>query len=173
MDISLYNRIRAVANPFEYEEYRKKKLKERLDAKRSSRIAPKNAKKKKTSVNPDLAERLLGKAEASKTKGAKLAGQLLSDDRFGSLFTNTDYEINEEDEDFKLRNPSGVALNKRNERNDMDSDDDDEMSVEDDNAGVFRRVDSAEEDDEGSHDSADSDSDDDDGFRGGKVCSFV
>jgi ribosome biogenesis protein ENP2 len=174
MDISLYNKIRAVANPFEYEEYRKKKLKERLDAKRSSRIAPKGTKKKKTSVNPDLAERLLGKADASKTKGAKLAGQLLSDDRFGNLFNNPDYEIDEEDIDFKLRNPSGVALKKRNERNDMDSDDeDDEMSVEDDNAGVFRRVDSDQGDDEGSHDSADSDSGDDDGFRGGKVCSFV
>jgi ribosome biogenesis protein ENP2 len=173
MDISLYNRIRAVANPFEYEEYRKKKLKERLEAKQSSRIAPKETKKKKTSVNPDLAERLLGKAESSKTKGAKLAGQILSDDRFGGLFSNPDYEIDEEDEDFKLRNPSGVALNKRNQRNDMDSDEDDEMSVEDDNAGVFRRVDSNEEDDGGSHDSADSDSGDDDGFRGGKVCSFV
>lgn len=178
MDTSLYQRIRAVSNPFEYEEYRKKKLKERLEAKRGSRIAPKDSKKKKTSVNPDLAQRLEGKAGSSKTKGAKLAGQLLSDDRFGGLFTNPDYEIDEEDDDFKLRNPSGVAANnnKRNVRDDMDSDDDENdasVEEEDETAGVFRRVESEEEGDKQSDGSAESDSDDEDGFRGAKVCSWV
>eukprot|EP00980_Cylindrotheca_fusiformis_P006240 scaffold1336_cov158-Cylindrotheca_fusiformis.AAC.2 len=169
MDTSLYNKIRAVANPFEYEEYRKKKLKERLEAKRGSRIAPKDGHKKKTTVNPALAERLQDKAGSSKTKGAKLAGQILSDNRFGSLFTNPDYEIDEEDEDFKLRNPSGVAANKKNQKDDMDSDDD--SSVKSDDVGVFRRVDPDDDevDDEESDDSLESDSDDEDGFRGGKV----
>jgi ribosome biogenesis protein ENP2 len=71
VDINLYNRVRAVANPFEYEEYQKKKLKERLDAKQASRIAPRanDAKKKKAkaSVNPDLAERLEHKAISEKS----------------------------------------------------------------------------------------------------------
>jgi ribosome biogenesis protein ENP2 len=171
MDIALYNKIRAVANPFEYEEYRKKKLKERLEAKRASRIAPKETKRKKTSVNPGFAERLHDKAEASNTKSAKLAGQILSDDRFGGLFSNPDFEIDEEDEDFKLRNPSGVAATKRqNQNNDMDSDEDDDdndNSAEDD-GGVFRRVESDKDDAEYSDDASDSD-DADDGFRGGKV----
>ena len=35
MDTNLYNRVKAVANPFEYEDYKKKELKERLEAKRS------------------------------------------------------------------------------------------------------------------------------------------
>ncbi|CAJ1959210.1 unnamed protein product [Cylindrotheca closterium] len=166
MDISLYNRIRAVANPFEYEDYRKKKLKERLDAKRASRIAPKESRKKKTAVNTEFADRLQDKAGASKTKAAKLAGQILSDNRFGNMFTNPDYEIDEEDEDFKLRNPSGVAAKKGTKRDDMDSDDDDSDADMAD-TGVFRRVDDELDDDE---DSNDSDSDDsDDGFRGGKV----
>lgn len=168
MDISLYNRIRAVANPFEYEEYRKKKLKERLEAKRASRIAPKESNKKKTAVNAEFADRLQDKADSSKTKSGKLAGQILSDDRFGNLFTNPDYQINEDDEDFKLRNPSGVADKKKGgKRDDMDSDDDDsDDSVKDD--GVFQRVD--DDDDEDSNDSEESDSDEsEDGFRGGKV----
>ena len=179
MDISLYNRVRAVANPFEYEEYRKKKVKERLEAKRASRIAPKETRKKKTSVNPDFAERLQDKAESSTTKAGKMAGQILSDDRFGSLFTNPDYEIDEEDEDFKLRNPSGVASSRRKQKDDMDSDEDDDD--DDDNSSVenpagFRRVESDGDDDddggdeeENDSDDDDSDDDSDDGFRGGKV----
>ena len=178
MDISLYNRIRAVANPFEYEEYRKKKLKERLEAKRASRIAPKETRKKKTSVNPDFAERLQDKAESSTTKAGKMASQILADDRFGSLFTNPDYEIDEEDEDFKLRNPSGVAASKRKQKDDMDSDDDDDDDDDDvENPAGFRRVESDDDDDEDDSDDDeeenysddDSDDDSDDGFRGGKV----
>lgn len=178
MDISLYNRIRAVANPFEYEEYRKKKLKERLEAKRASRIAPKETKKKKTSVNPDFAERLQDKAESSSTKSGKMAGQILTDDRFGGLFTNPDYEIDEDDEDFKLRNPSGVAALKRKEKDDMDSDDDEESNSDsvDNEGGIFRRVESdgdeeEDDDDEGDEESysGDDSEDDDDGFRGAKI----
>ncbi len=183
MDINLYNRVRAVANPFEYEQYRKKKLKERLDAKRASRIAPKESNKPSSTVNPELAERLQDKAGDATTKAGKVASRLLSDDRFGNLFTNPDYEINEEDDNFKLRNPSGVAATKRKsgKRDDMDSDDDDDFvesndegeSNKDDAIG-FRQVqedtqDQVEEDfEEDNYSDSDSDSDED-GFRGGKV----
>mmetsp|Transcript_208 Transcript_208/g.456 ORF Transcript_208/g.456 Transcript_208/m.456 type:complete len:778 (-) Transcript_208:1787-4120(-) len=165
MDINLYNKIRAVANPFEYEEYRKKKVKERLEAKRASRIAPKVSNKaKQTAVNPDLAERLQSKAQAN-TKVGKAAKVILSDDRFGSLFSNKDFEIDEEDENFKMRNPSGVAATaiRRKKNDDMDSDEDTDMDdVSDDgNHSVDEDVGGEDVDD-------DSDSDDD-GFRGGKV----
>jgi ribosome biogenesis protein ENP2 len=182
MDTNLYNRVRAVANPFEYEEYRKKKLKERLEAKRASRIAPKDKKgKKKTAVNPDLADRLQDKADAGNTKTGKMANRLLSDDRFGNLFTNPDYEIDEEDEDFKLRNPSGVAATERAKKNkdDMDSDDDDDHdddendSYSKDETAGFRRVQGSDDEVESSDDADGSDDDDsdsdDDGIRGGKV----
>ena len=183
MDINLYNRVRAVANPFEYEQYRKKKLKERLDAKRASRIAPKeNSRKGNKAVNPELAERLMDKAEdGADTKAGKLANKILTDDRFGSLFTNPDYQIDEEDIEFKLRNPSGVAQTKnKKRRDDMDSDDDDGGDSDaseperDDGMNEFlhrvggsddEQVDSDNNDD---YNSEESDSDED-GFRGGKV----
>jgi ribosome biogenesis protein ENP2 len=177
MDINLYNKVRAVANPFEYEEYRKKKVKERLEAKRGSRIAPKaTSTRKSTSVNPDLADRLQTKAE-SNTKFGKVAKGILSDNRFGNLFTNPDFEIDEEDENFKMRNPNGVAAValKRKRRDDMDSDDDgdDDDSVDDnqvdEEAVGFRRVYDGDEHEDESHDSDDSEDSDDDGFRGGKV----
>lgn len=180
MNINLYNRVKAVANPFEYEEYQKKKVKERLAAKRSSRIAPKESEHRpKAAVNPDLAERLGYKADDS-TKAGKVAKNVLSDDRFGSLFTNPDYQIDEEDQDFKLRNPSGVA-SKQKKRENMDSDDeDDEGNVAAGDAVLVSKVDEDEleqgiadeasfdgdEEDDGA--SLESDSDDD-GFRGGKV----
>ena len=130
MDVNLYNRVKAVANPFEYEEYQKKKLKERMEAKRTSRIEPRASDKKaRTAVNPDLAERLQDKA-ASTTKAGKVASNLLSDERFGSLFTNPDFHVDEEDEDFKLRNPSGVAAVKR-KLNNLDSDASDSEVEED------------------------------------------
>ncbi|CAB9516204.1 Nucleolar protein 10 [Seminavis robusta] len=126
MDSNLYNRVKAVANPFAYEEYRKKKLKERMDAKRSSRIAPaKNDddnKKKKAAINADLADRLESKAAGNKSRS------LLGDNRFGGLFSNPDFEINENDEMFKLRNPSGVAAvssSKSKRKEDYDSQEED------------------------------------------------
>lgn len=182
MDINLYNRVKAVANPFEYEAYQKKKVKERLEAKRSSRISPRGVannndnNKKKTAVNPDLAERLQGKAKgASATKGGKAASQMLADSRFGTLFTNPDYQIDEEDENFKLRNPSGVAVARRR---DVDSDDDDDSDEADDDVPARS---TGQDDIDDKHDNEDvdvrdvseggeeSDSSDDDGIRGGKV----
>lgn len=167
MDINLYNRVRAVANPFEYEEYRKKKLKERLEKKRASRIAPKESVVSKHAVNPELATRLMGKSDA-RTKAGKAAGNILSDDRFGSLFTNPDYQIDEEDEDFKLRNPSGVAASKRR-RNDLDSDEEDASDEEPEEPLGFNAVEpvgDASDVDDYSDDDSDSD---EDGFHRGKV----
>jgi len=158
IDNNLYNRVKAVANPFEYQAYRKEKLKERMDAKRQSRIAPRT-KKPKTAVNADLAERLQDKAKSS-TKAGKLADSMLKDDRFGSMFTNPDYDIDEEDEYFKLRNPSGVAAIKRKENN-LDSDDSEE---EDDGAAVDNEASLSSD-----HDSSSDSDSDDDGFRGAKV----
>jgi ribosome biogenesis protein ENP2 len=187
MDINLYNRVRAVANPFEYEDYRKKKLKDRLDAKRASRIAPKDSARKKASkgVNPELAERLMDKAEdGAGTKAGKFASKILADDRFGVLFSNPDYQIDEDDINFKLRNPSGVAASKgrkSNRRDDMDSDDDNSGSDDDDDGSKsvpdeegtgFQRVGIEEEDQNADSDDDDHDDDsdsDEDGIRGGKV----
>ena len=191
MDLKLYARVRAVANPFEYEEYQKKKLKERLDAKQSSRIAPRNDSKKnakrKVAVNPELADRLANKAISDSTKAGKVAKGLLSDNRFGSLFTNPDFEIDQDDTEFKLRNPSGLSA--KNKRNNLDSDSENDDDDDGDNKnntndstkrGSFQDLDASNEDEDDSERSdddkneleedADSDSDsDDDGLSGRKV----
>ncbi len=189
VNIGLYNKIRSVANPFEYEEYRKRKIREKMEEKRKSRIAPKKVPTKKK-VNAELADRLESKASTSggnrkQAKSSKVAQQLLEDDRFGSLFNNPDYEIDEEDINFKLRNPSGVKQSNMAER-DMDSDeddDDDDYDQVNDNA-YFKKVQRSDDDedswggrkddyyddDDNEDDVENHDSDsDDDGFIGGKI----
>eukprot|EP00592_Proboscia_alata_P025623 CAMPEP_0194435672 /NCGR_PEP_ID=MMETSP0176-20130528/90089_1 /TAXON_ID=216777 /ORGANISM="Proboscia alata, Strain PI-D3" /LENGTH=66 /DNA_ID=CAMNT_0039255193 /DNA_START=54 /DNA_END=251 /DNA_ORIENTATION=+ len=51
---------------------------------------------------------------------------MLTDDRFTSLFTDKDYEIDKDNLNFKLRNPSGLPgakhHGKGNDDEDMDSD---------------------------------------------------
>jgi len=186
--VGLYNRVRAVAKPFEYNEYRSKKIKERMEEKRASRIAPRaNAAAAREKVNPDLADRLRAKA-SDRTKSGKVAKALVEDDRFGGLFRNPDFEIDEEAEDFKLRNPSGIAAKRvRNDR-DMDSDlededdfDEEEMGGEAGGGSDFGKHVTGKEEErwgggsesdnnefDGGGDFHDSDSDDD-GFRGGKI----
>jgi ribosome biogenesis protein ENP2 len=180
-DIGLYNKLRAVANPFEYEEYRKKKVREKMEEKRASRIAPKKVQKAK--VNADFADRLGNKVKNDKKKSSQVAKQLLEDDRFGSLFNNPDYEINEDDINFKLRNPSGVQR-RQTEDNDMDSDDEDNYYKNGDNEGdftsTFQKVNNDDEEESWggndnnsdddidkmeSHYEDDDDSDDEDGFN--------
>jgi len=170
MDINLYNRVKAVANPFAYEDYRKKKLKERLEAKRSSRIAPKKdiSKKAKAAVNPELADRLKEKAESS-TKAGKVASTLLQDNRFKGLFNDPAFAIDDNDENFKLRNPSGVAASRR-EENDLDSDDEasHENNTDEEEGGSMQDGEVSLSPSDGTDSNEDSDSDED-GFRGGKV----
>lgn len=160
--VGLYNRIRSVAKPFEYNEYRTQKIKERIDEKRASRIAPKAASQKvKAKVNLELADRLHTKA-GNKTKSGKVAKSLVEDDRFGGLFSNPDFEIDEEAEDFKLRNPSGIAAKRVNNDRDMDSD------QEDDEVGFdpLEREISSQDTIEDEYQQSDSD---EDGFEGGRV----
>lgn len=169
--VGLYNRVRAVAKPFEYREYRSQKIKERMEEKRASRIAPKKnaAEMERAKVNPELADRLRAKAGDGKTKSSRAAKALVEDDRFGGLFANPDFEIDEEAEDFRLRNPSGVSSrnNYRNER-DMDSDDEDEQEEDGGDVGEERWG-----NDDGSNleerDASDGSDSDEDGFRGGKI----
>lgn len=113
MEMKLYSKLRAVSKPFEYEEHRKKKIREKIDEKRQSRI---NAKKRLPKVNPLLAEKFL---KLNKTK--KGTEEDIVDDRFSALFKRSEFEQDQESHEFKLRNPSGGPSG----RGGNDSEDDD------------------------------------------------
>jgi len=140
MEMKLYSKLRAVSKPFEYEEHRKKKIREKIDEKRQSRII---AQKRLPKVNKELAEKMLKGANKNKE-----AGEVV-DDRFASLFKREEFEVDKEAEDFRLRNPT--LATKRGGADDSD----------DDLGGMYNAV---EEGDESSGDDDDDDDDDSEGF---------
>ncbi|CAG8504862.1 5590_t:CDS:10 [Paraglomus occultum] len=120
IDLRLYEKARAIANPFLYEEYRERTLREKLEKARESRI---RATKKLPKVNKELASRLL-EAKTKKSNGVKPTNTALEDPRFLELFTNPEYQVDENDEEFKKLHPNVSRKRK-------DSDEEDEGEVND------------------------------------------
>ena len=101
VDIRLYKKAKSVADPFAFEEYRKKKIKEKLDATRDNRVKL----AKLPSVNKDIALKLMHGAKSSNAKKRKTTQGLLEDDRFKAMFENPDFTVDRESDTFKLLNP--------------------------------------------------------------------
>ena len=100
MDSRLHTRVKAVAAPEKFEEWRKEQILKRVEKKRGQRI---NVRKILPKVNKELALRNLSNEKT-------LDGD---DDRFKDLFTNSDFQIDEESEEFKLSNPSGISAKEK------------------------------------------------------------
>mmetsp|Transcript_7982 Transcript_7982/g.17782 ORF Transcript_7982/g.17782 Transcript_7982/m.17782 type:complete len:543 (-) Transcript_7982:9-1637(-) len=95
----LHQRLKAATEPFAYEEYRKKRLQQKVEAKRTMRTKLKS----KVEVNKSLHEKLKSAADEGGDEGAsakrKAAGEkaktLLTDSRFKDLFANPDFAMEE------------------------------------------------------------------------------
>ncbi|XP_062591859.1 nucleolar protein 10-like [Saccostrea cucullata] len=109
MDNRLYNKAKAIAEPFAYEEYRKNKIREKIDQERANRVRLKKLPK----VNRDLAEKLMDVKEiGTNKKKVKETTSLLEDDRFSAMFSNPEFQINVNSEEYKLVNPVVSKLDK-------------------------------------------------------------
>lgn len=137
IDMKLYNKLRAVSKPFEFEEHRKRKIREKIEEKRRSRIT---AQKRLPKVNKELAEKL-------ERKGEKIA-----DDRFAALFIREEFQQDPESAEFQLRNPNHGSGRRKGD------DSDDELEPEEDYLEPVP-------DDEGNEDEDQSFSDDYDTFK--------
>lgn len=129
----LYEEARLITNPYIWEEQRAKRVKEKIDQERESRIRGK--KKAAVKVNKKLAEKLMAiedknerrKAQRVLSRGgdedmvdAPAAASdkpepepeqqkgLLGDSRFTQLFEDEDFAIDETSREFQLQNPSTV-----------------------------------------------------------------
>lgn len=100
MDIRLYKKAKSVANPFEFEEYRKKKIRETIEKGRENRVQVTKLPK----VNKDLALKLMNDEQNSK-KNKVAATTILNDNRFKALFENPDFEVDKNTDEFRLLNP--------------------------------------------------------------------
>ena len=124
----LYEEARLIADPSVWEEERNKRVKDKIDAERESRI--RGNKKVTAKVNKRLAVKVMERAEKEErlqarrllekgkseeenkdtilpfTGDDKPSGSLLSDPRFAKLFQDPDFAIDERSREFQLLNPS-------------------------------------------------------------------
>ncbi|XP_003375131.1 NUC153 domain protein [Trichinella spiralis] len=163
IDNRLYNKSKQLLNPFAYDEYRKAKIREKIDEERGNRV-----KVKLPSVNRELAERLMMEASMSekpnypkRSKKKHIPEQnLMQDSRFKDLFERSDFQIDPESDEFKMLNPALVKLQeaKRDKlrkwkQENMDDEEEKQMSREasessENNSSVEESSESSSEDDE-------------------------
>ncbi|KAJ1872691.1 Small ribosomal subunit biogenesis, partial [Coemansia sp. RSA 486] len=148
VDLRLYERAKSIANPFAYEEYRLRRVQEKLAEARESRI---RATTKLPKVNRALAQRLLklqkgtaagadadagdgekrlgGKQRKKAKAAADTATAVLGDDRFKAMFADAEFEVDEEETEFKQLHTTSTRRQQKNQaaaaRADGDSSDED------------------------------------------------
>lgn len=131
----LYEEARLIANPSSWEEERTKRVKEKIDKERESRIRGK--KKVAVKVNRRMAEKILERQEKNEIRRAQrvLANGgderleasdtveegdqepkgLLGDSRFANLFQDEDFTIDEASREFQSLNPSSKPMPSSNQ----------------------------------------------------------
>lgn len=96
----LYDKVALLANPNAYKDEREREIRRRIEKERESRIRTSGAvKKPQVKVNKELVERI------SQKRGDSATEKLLTDDRFQEMFADDDFQVNEEDYDYKQLNP--------------------------------------------------------------------
>ncbi|KAF9415061.1 hypothetical protein HW555_007217 [Spodoptera exigua] len=109
VDVRLYKRAKSIADPFAFEQYKKRKIREKIEQERPSRLKVEDNLPK---VNRDLASKLMD--DGGKKK--KHTTNLLKDDRFKALFENPDFEVDREAEEYRLLNPVLSRLDKNKDK---------------------------------------------------------
>ncbi|KAG5972014.1 hypothetical protein E4U58_006992 [Claviceps cyperi] len=96
----LNEQAKLIINPYAWEEDRVKRIKDKIEKERASRIRG----SKKVKVNQKLADKILKKQENRATVDPN-AG-VLGDDRFAQLFEDEEFKVDEMSKEFQLLNPS-------------------------------------------------------------------
>ncbi|KAJ3000633.1 Nucleolar protein 10 [Globomyces sp. JEL0801] len=115
IDLRLYEKAKAISNPFEYDDYKKRMVQKRIEEKRASRIS---AIKKLPKVNRNIAADLLIDTDddettemPTKSKKKQESDNIMKDSRFTSLFEDEDFQIDETSHEYKLHHPSQDGFN--------------------------------------------------------------
>ncbi|XBW36094.1 hypothetical protein QEN19_001670 [Hanseniaspora menglaensis] len=103
IDNNLYEKLCLITNPDKLKDSREKEIRKKIDQERESRIKQtlvmEDGRVDKVKVNKNL----LGKL--SNKRGEKVAQAVLQDNRFAEMFADEDFQVDEEDYDFKQLNP--------------------------------------------------------------------
>jgi ribosome biogenesis protein ENP2 len=107
----LYEEARLIANPYTWDDERTKRVKEKVEKERASRIRG----SKKVKVNQNLVDKMLKRQERRQTVDEDMG--VLGDSRFGKLFEDEDFAVDERSREFQALNPSTkVGENAENSR---------------------------------------------------------
>lgn len=91
MDMKLYSKAKAAANPYAYEEYKRNKIKQKLADERTNRVQLVNSLPK---VNRRLAAKLLQKKEQAIASDSDTGRKtVLEDSRFKAMFENPEFDV--------------------------------------------------------------------------------
>lgn len=112
MDLRLYNKAKLIANPFDYNDFMKRKVKQKISEENQRGIQT----KKLPSINRDLFERLVDDKQEKNKKRVKTAETLLKDDRFTSLFSSADFQIDKDSVEYQLVNPVLSRMDKKKKK---------------------------------------------------------
>ena len=113
MDVRLYNKAKLVANPFNYEEEKLRKIKQKINEETQRTI---KTTKKLPKVNTQYYERLLEDQDDDNKAIVKSAKNQLTDDRFSSLFQDNEFDIEAESDTFKRLNPVLNRIGKKKQK---------------------------------------------------------
>ena len=130
----LYDQARLIVNPYIWEEERAKRVKEKVEKERASRIRG----VKKVKVNQKLADKLIQRQENREKVDAK-AG-ILGDTRFQGLFEDEEFKVDEFSHEFRSLNPSTKLPGEEGYQipRNTDTDNEDSESGSDDNSVVMQ-----------------------------------
>lgn len=139
IEMKLYHKLRAVSKPFEYEEHRRRRIQEKIDEKRQSRIAPR-------------------KRVSSKVLAAAKDASGNVDSRFASKLDREEFQVDKESYDFKLRHPVLSKVQSSNSFDNDSEDDDLKSNLKSDHTKVIKaNNNNSESDDEAEGDNSDID----------------
>lgn len=117
----LYEQARLIANPYIWDDERTKRVKEKVEKERASRIRG----GKKVKVNQNLVDKMLRKQERREKVDEGMG--VLGDDRFGKLFEDEEFIVDERSREFQMLNPSTkVGERGTTKKVDIDDSEDDE-----------------------------------------------
>ncbi len=94
MDIRLYKKAKLMHDPFNFEEFKQRKIKEKIEKERENRV---KINRKLPVVNSELAKRLIEEKAEIKTKNkSKQQTNIMEDPRFDLLFKDPNFQINQD-----------------------------------------------------------------------------
>mmetsp|Transcript_9703 Transcript_9703/g.41615 ORF Transcript_9703/g.41615 Transcript_9703/m.41615 type:complete len:552 (+) Transcript_9703:836-2491(+) len=154
MDLRLWRKAQEAAEPFAYEQYRKQKIKEKIEEERSSRIAtPQRSKKVK--VNQRVIDEALKKAQKKKGGAAKAATAVVTDDRFKAMFEEDVFKVDQEDARYRKLHPQDEtpAVDEGDVDSDLELEDEEDIPdpmqlLREDARGLRADMDSSEDESE-------------------------